>query len=608
MDPAKVRAVMDWPVPDSRTALQRFLGFANFYPRFIRNFSQVAAPLTALTSTKSHFTWSNAAQEAFDRLKRLFSSAPILITPDTSRQFIVEVDASNVRVGAVLSQRSSQDDRVHPCAFFSHRLSPAERNYDVGNRELLAIRLALGEWRHWLEGAAQPFIVWTDHRNLTYIRSAKRLNNRQARWASFFGQFDFTISYRPGSKNTKPDALSLQFDSSEDGSATETILPDGLVVGAMVWGIEQQVKRALACVTIPQECPAGRLFVPRSVRPAVLRWSHASKLVVHPGIRGTLATIRQRFWWPALARDVRHFVICCPVCTQSKSSNSPPAGLLRPLPIPSHPWSHITLDFVTGLPPSAGNTVVLTVVDRFSKAARFIPLPKLPAAKETALAVFRSRFRVHGLPTDIVSDRGPQFVSQFWREFCRQIRATVSLSSGFHPQTNGQAERVNQILRRLLRTLAAHNPSSWCEQLGWAEYAYNSLPSSSTGISPFHCCLGYQLPLFSAQDSEISVPSVQALIKCCQPTWKRVRRTLCKTRELVCRAANRHRSKAPRYVCGQRVWLSTRNLPLQSPSRKLAPKFIGHFSIVKVLSPMAVRLKLPHYLQRVHPVFPRLVY
>ncbi len=133
MDPAKVRAVMDWPVPDSRTALQRFLGFANFYRRFIHNFSQVAAPLTALTLTKSLYAWSNAAQEAFDRLKGLFSSAPILITPDTSGQFIVEVDASSIGVGAVLSQRSSQDDRVHPCAFFSHRLSPAERKYDVGN-------------------------------------------------------------------------------------------------------------------------------------------------------------------------------------------------------------------------------------------------------------------------------------------------------------------------------------------------------------------------------------------------------------------------------------------------------------------------------------------
>ncbi len=118
MDPDKVRAVIEWPVPDSRIALQRFLGIANFYRRFIRSFSQVAALLTALTSIRSHFTWSEVAQNAFDHLKRLFTSAPILINPDPTRQFIVEVDASDVGVGAILSQRSSRDDKVHPCASF----------------------------------------------------------------------------------------------------------------------------------------------------------------------------------------------------------------------------------------------------------------------------------------------------------------------------------------------------------------------------------------------------------------------------------------------------------------------------------------------------------
>ncbi len=147
MDPDKIQAVVDWPTPDSRKALQRFLGFANFYRRFIRNFSQLAAPLTALTSIKTLFRWSSAAEAAFTKLKGCFVSAPILIAPDPSRQFVVEVDASEVGVGAILSQRSSSDDKVHPCAYFSHRLSPAERNYDIGNRELLAVKLALEEWR-----------------------------------------------------------------------------------------------------------------------------------------------------------------------------------------------------------------------------------------------------------------------------------------------------------------------------------------------------------------------------------------------------------------------------------------------------------------------------
>ncbi|XP_073711556.1 flavin-containing monooxygenase 5-like [Misgurnus anguillicaudatus] len=145
MDPEKVKAVVDWPSQESHKALQIFLGFANFYRRFIRNFSQLAAPLTALTSPSLTFGWSDATESAFATLKSCFVSAPILVTPDRSRQFIVEVDASEVGVGAVLSQRASSDERVHPCAYFSHRLSPAEDNYDIGNRELLAVKLALEE-------------------------------------------------------------------------------------------------------------------------------------------------------------------------------------------------------------------------------------------------------------------------------------------------------------------------------------------------------------------------------------------------------------------------------------------------------------------------------
>ena len=186
MDPGKVKAVTGWAVPSSRRELQRFLGFANFYRKFVRNYSSVAAPLTSLTSTKVRFLWNKDAESAFSTLKTMFTTAPVLAIPNPSSQFIVEVDASGTGVGAVLSQRLARDNRVHPCAYFSRRLSTSEQNYGIGDRELLAIRLALEEWRHWLEGTETPFLIWTDHRNLEYLKTAKRLNSRQARCSLFF--------------------------------------------------------------------------------------------------------------------------------------------------------------------------------------------------------------------------------------------------------------------------------------------------------------------------------------------------------------------------------------------------------------------------------------
>ncbi len=341
-------------------------GFANFYRRFIRNFSAIAEPLTALTKkASSPIKWTERASRAFDRLKQLFTSTPILTLPDPELPFVVEVDASGIGVGAVLSQRARNDHKLHPCAYFSRRLSPAERNYDIGNWELLAVKLALEEWRQWLEGAKHPFLIWTDHRNLTYIREAKRLSSRQARWALFFNRFDFTLSYRPGSKNSKPDALSRQFEPPEVEGKPESILPSSRVVASIQWGIETAVKKAQQQHPDPGNGPPGRLFVPKSMRSDVLQWGHASISSGHPGSTRTLKLIQRRFWWPNMQRDVRVFVAACAVCAQNKEPRTHPHGLLHSLPIPSRPWSHISLDFVTGLPRSQGNTAILVVVDRF---------------------------------------------------------------------------------------------------------------------------------------------------------------------------------------------------------------------------------------------------
>ncbi|CAJ0965440.1 unnamed protein product [Ranitomeya imitator] len=261
MDPVKVQAICDWTQPKSLKSLQKFLGFANFYRRFITNFSSVVKPLTDLTKKGADVTdWSPAAVEAFQELKRRFSSAPVLRQPDTSFPFQVEVDASEIGAGAVLSQRSSDGSVMKPCAFFSRKFSPAERNY-VGNRELLAMKWAFEEWRHWLEGARHRVVVLTDHKNLMYLESAKRLNPRQARWSLFFSRFNFVVSYLPGSKNVKADALSRSFVLDSPGNSEPTgILRDGVILSA----VSPDLRRALQEFQAdkPDRCPPERLFVP----------------------------------------------------------------------------------------------------------------------------------------------------------------------------------------------------------------------------------------------------------------------------------------------------------------------------------------------------------
>ncbi|KAI3358929.1 hypothetical protein L3Q82_015322 [Scortum barcoo] len=345
-DPSKIKAVENWPTPSTRKKLQQFLGFANFYRRFIRTGSATTVRLTLQRQVLERF-YPNAALW----IKRFI---PVLF-------------------------------------FFSRRLTPAERNYDVGNRELLAVVLALQEWRHWLEGAEQPFLVWTDHKNLAYLRSAKRLNPRQARWALFLSRFEFTLTYRPGSHNTKPDALSRQFSLDTSPSEPASILPPSCIVGAASWDIETRVQEALKDHPAPNNCPKDRLFVPSNLRSLVLQWIHTSKFSCHPGIRRTLFLLQQRFWWPRMAQDTQEYINACSVCARGKSSHRAPAGFLKPLPIPHRPWSLILL-------------WTSSLVSHH---------PKLPSALETAsLLTDHVFFRLHGLPTDIVSDRGPQFTSQ----------------------------------------------------------------------------------------------------------------------------------------------------------------------------------------------------
>ncbi|KAK3567220.1 hypothetical protein QTP86_014212, partial [Hemibagrus guttatus] len=445
MDEGKVAAIKDWSTPTTVKEPQRFLGFANFYRRYIQNYSSISNPLTSLLRNKPKtLSWTTSAKEAFNTLKEAFTTAPLLVHPDSNQPFIVEVNASTTGVGVVRSQQQGNPSRLHPYAFFSRKLNPAEVNYDIGNRELLAVKLALEEWRHWLEGARHPFL---------------------ARWALFFTCSNFTISYRPGSKNTKADALSRLFTPEENTEEPETILLEKVIVSPITWS-EETLPSTNASTNTPPGCPPGLQYITRARRTPLIHSTHTSLGTGHPGVNETLLLLKDRFWWPNMASDVRRYVQGCRDCAISKSPRHRPSGKLLPLPVPNRPWSHLGVDFITDLPASNDCTCIFVVVDRFSKSCRLIPLKGLPTAMETAELMFNHIFRYFGIPEDIVSDRGPQFISRVWKAFFSLLGVAVSLSSGYHPQTNGQMERKIQEIGRYLRTFCHSHQDSWSQYLG----------------------------------------------------------------------------------------------------------------------------------------------
>ncbi|KAI3366891.1 hypothetical protein L3Q82_009534 [Scortum barcoo] len=368
----------------------------------------------------------------------LFTTAPVLVQPDPAQQFVVEVDASDIRC----RKQSCPRDGGLTVSYIPVPSSPAasllQRSIMMSvNRELLAVKMALEEWRHWLEGSTQPFVVWTDHKNLAYIQTAKRLNSRQARWALFFSRFDFTLTYRPGSRNIKPDALSRQFCVEEKVQEDENILPTSRVITAAIsWDIENAILLAQQQQPDPGQGPPGRLFVPDTLSGhKCSNGPHSSKLLLVTQA-STARSVSLSVISGGRKMEARYKGLCSGLHRlrqREKLSHQPPSGLLQPLSlsVPGRPWSHIALDFVTGLPPVQweNSHMTMTIVDRFSKTAHFVALTKLPTVRETAdLLTNHVRTPSWHSTGHCVMDRWPAIrLSQVWRSFCKGLGASLRL-------------------------------------------------------------------------------------------------------------------------------------------------------------------------------------
>ena len=490
MDRSKIEAITNLPTPSSIHDVRSFHVLVSFYRRFIHGFSSIMAPVTKCLKGDK-FKWTSVAEETFELIKKKVTEAPCLVLPDFNKVFEVECDASQVGIGAVLSQEG------RPIAFFSEKLNEPKRKYSTYDKEFYAIYRALFHWSQYF--LYKPFVLFSDHEALKFINHQHKLNRRHATWVEFLQAYNFTIKHKAGVHNVVADALSRRH---------------ALVTSMQVQVVGFDVLKELyekdadfgqiwkVCANKPFKgfvrmdgflFKGNTLCFPScSLRLSILDELHGGTLGEHFVEEKTLALVKANFFWPKLEKDIARFVKKCVVCMIAKTHGNN-AGLYTPLPIPNMPWEEVSLDFVLGLPRTQRNKdSILVVIDRFSKMAHFVPCNKSNDVSHVADLYFKEIMRLHGIPKNMVSDRDSKFLSHFWRTLWRKLGTSLLFSTSYHPQTDGQTDVTSRILRNLLRSYVGKNLKQWDLILPQIEFAYNRSMHRIVGKSPSEVVYGLQ--------------------------------------------------------------------------------------------------------------------
>lgn len=622
-DPTKIQAVVDWPAPKNIHEVRSFLGLASYYRRFVENFAQIAAPLSDLTRTGKIKDWAghwlNKAQSSFEKLKKALTTAPVLTLPDPEKDKLVVTDASKIATGAVLMQ----EERV--IAYDSRKMNDAETRYPTQDQELLAVVRALKIWRHYLLG--RKFQLDTDHQSLQYIFTQPHLNLRQRRWMEFLEEYDFDIAYKPGKLNVVADALSrhpittrvhcnaISTLTSEFGKKIEETLPEDREFKEAWASLSKEARTDKERETFKHYKIEGKLLyhkyklcVPESsgVRKLILHDTHNSPIAGHAGFMKTYFKIRSSYFWPGMKKEIAGYIRQCQICQQTKAEQLRIPGALEPLGVPTAKWEVVSMDFITGLPRTQkGHDALMVVVDKLSKMAHFIPCRTTDTALDTARHFVKEIFRLHGMPREIVSDRDPKFISAFWQDLFATIQTKLSMSTAYHPQTDGQTERTNRILEDMLRNYVWNQQSKWEDYIYLVEFAYNSTKQESSRMSPFMVNYGYQCLTPDTWHNPVSKVEVsQQMLGDMQQLVEEVRGYLLAARSRQKSLADKHRT-VREFQAGENVWLKIKVKQAKlriGNCKKLAPRWAGPFTIVKRVGAQAYRLDLPPRL-KIHKVF-----
>ncbi|GJZ05359.1 retrotransposon-related protein [Tanacetum coccineum] len=557
-DPTKIEAMKSWPTPKTLKQLRGFLGLTGYYRRFIRDYAIISQPLTALLK-KNAFKWDDKAQDAFEELKKAMVHAPVLQMPDFEATFIVETDASGLGIGAVLQQNG------HPIAFMSKTLAAKHHSLSTYEKEFLAVIQALNKWR---------------------ADALSRLANT--------GEI-LQINVVSLSADLYQKIVEGWEKDKKLQEIVSKLQQDGNSVKHYEWSTHQLMRK-------------GKLVVgdDLQLKQELFKCFHESSQGGHSGVQATLKRISAQVYWKKMKKEVKEWVRTCVVCQRFKPELVQSPGLLQPLPIPERVWTHISMDFIDGLPMSKGKSVLLVVVDRLSKYGHFIPLTHPYSALTVAQAFLDNVYKLHGLPKVIVSDRDTIFFSRFWSELFKMLQVGLHMSTTYHPQTDGQTEVVNRCVECYLRCMTGDKPKEWVQWVPLAEYWYNTSFHTSIKTTPYQVLYGQAPPAhvtYTAGDS--ANESVDRSLVAREAVIQLLKFHLLRAQDRMKAMADRKRTER---VFGIDDLVLLKLQPYrqstlrQHKHHKLAPKYYGPFKIIARIGEVAYKLDLP-VTSQIHPVF-----
>ena len=534
-------------------------------------------------------------------------------------------DASLNGLGCVLMQEGKV------VAYASRELKPHEKNYPTHDLELAAIVFALKIWRYYLYG--EKCFIYIDHKSLKYLPSQRELNLRQRRWMELIKDYDCVIEYHPRKANVVADALSRKtmqtlrtlnshLSLTDDGTVvTELITRPSLLIRVL----EAQRKDEKIAVIVSQIGNGkeikftvnedgvlyykDRVCVPDDddLRKAILEEAHSGSFAIHPGSTKMYQDLKMSFWWSGMKRDISEFVTKCFVCQRVKAEHQVPSGLLQSIRIPEWKWDRITMDFVVGLPLTGRkHDSIWVVVDRLTKSAYFLPVRTDYSLDKLAELYIKEIVRLHWIPISIISDRDPRFTLRFWGKLQEALGTRLNFSTTFHPQTDGQSERVIKIMEDMLRSCVIDYEGSWDRHIPLVEFVYNNSFQSSIGMAPYEALYGRKCrtPLCWTELSKKKVIGPDLI----QETEEKVKMI----RERLKVANDRQKSYADmkrkdiRYEIGEKVFLKVspwKKVMRFGKKGKLSSRFIGPYEVIEIVGLVAYRLALPPELEKIHSVF-----